>query len=184
MKIEVEVKARLKNREAVMKKLQDQGFVFGEPVTQEDTVYSERVGTLDDFMSNKIFLRLRTKNKTKTIFTLKRPLDKTLNKVEWETAVDSRDEMEHALFEMGYKKAVQVDKVRLTIHKELWEICIDEVKDLGDFIEVEKMTENESAKKIQDELYAFLDTLGIAKEDRVTEGYDILMIRKLESQPS
>ena len=57
------------------------------------------------------------------------------------------------------------------------EICLDEVKDLGNFIEVEKITD-EDPDKVQEELFRFLESVGVRREDRVVNGYDILMWRK------
>ena len=54
--------------------------------------------------------------------------------------------------------------------------------DLGDFIEAEKIVKDENhedRKKTQEELFAFLETLGISKADRVIDGkYDIMLYEK------
>ena len=59
------------------------------------------------------------------------------------------------------------------------EIVLDDVKDLGDFIEAEKIVSNENPeerKKIQSELCGLLETLGVAKEDLlVNQKYDIML---------
>jgi len=79
---------------------------------------------------------------------------------------------------MGYKKAMEIDKTRTITHFDGCEICIDEVKRLGSFIEMEKLTnEKGDAQKIQDELFKFFKTIGIDKKDRVMHGYDILMLQ-------
>jgi predicted adenylyl cyclase CyaB len=54
-------------------------------------------------------------------------------------------------------------------------ICLDEVRDLGTFIELEKITEGEDPIKVQSELFAFLKSLGVREEDRVERGYDTLL---------
>jgi adenylate cyclase class IV len=51
---------------------------------------------------------------------------------------------------------------------------LDEVDGLGSYIEVEKMSD-EDGEKIQNELFDFLQILGVSKEDRVLKGYDTLM---------
>ena len=59
------------------------------------------------------------------------------------------------------------------------EIVLDKVEFLGEFMEVEKIVTSENPKdrtKTQAELFAFLETLGISKEDRVIDGkYDIML---------
>jgi predicted adenylyl cyclase CyaB len=75
-----------------------------------------------------------------------------------------------------------VDKKRIKTNVNNIEIVLDDVKGLGEFIEAEKIVKSESSedrKKTQEELFAFLETLGIAKEDRVVDGkYDIMLYEK------
>ena len=56
-----------------------------------------------------------------------------------------------------------------------WEVCIDEVPGLGDFIEVEKLTEDGDSEAIQKSLFEFLQTLGVTEADREHFGYDVIM---------
>ena len=58
-----------------------------------------------------------------------------------------------------------------------YEVCLDEVEGLGNFIEVEKITEGEG-EVIQRELFNFLMKLGVNKEDKIEQGYDTLMYNK------
>ena len=57
------------------------------------------------------------------------------------------------------------------------------MKDLGEFIEAEKIVKSEDKedrKKTQEELFNFLETLGVKKEDRIIDGkYDIMLYKKL-----
>jgi len=62
---EIEIKARLRNKAAVVEKLKARGCVFEKPVKQKDTVYAENVGSLKNFRTNKVFLRLRVTNGSK-----------------------------------------------------------------------------------------------------------------------
>ena len=176
---EVEIKARLKDKNTVIKKLADMGCVFEPEVTQLDTVYVQNVGSLEDYHSNKNYLRLRVKNNGKVLFTIKQPLKRNwLDKIEHETEISSKDEMEKAILLMGYQKAVVINKKRIITHCGGFEICIDDVEGLGAFIEIEKMTEDGNTENIQSELYKFSDKLGILQDDRVVFGYDILMLGK------
>jgi predicted adenylyl cyclase CyaB len=81
-----------------------------------------------------------------------------------------------------YKEAILVDKKRIKTNLNDIEIVLDEVKDLGEFIEAEKIVTNENQedrKKIQEELFAFLETLGVAQEDHIVDGkYDIMLFEK------
>ncbi|HAO64354.1 TPA: hypothetical protein DCQ44_00025, partial [Candidatus Taylorbacteria bacterium] len=78
---EIEIKAKLKDRGAVMRKLTDLGCEFEPEVTQSDTVYSLVAGSVEVYMSNKNFLRLRVKNSGKVLFTIKQPQKNHLDKI-------------------------------------------------------------------------------------------------------
>ena len=175
---EIEIKALLNDKKAVMDKLTKLGCVFEPEATQLDTVYAERVGSLEKYFSNKNFLRLRVKNNGKVLFTIKQPQKNWLDKIECEFEVSSKEEMEKALDLMGYQKALVINKKRTITHYNGCEICIDEVENLGSYIEMEKMVEEGDADKIQEELFVFFETLGISRKDRIGVGYDILMLEK------
>ncbi|MEO8638181.1 MAG: class IV adenylate cyclase [Candidatus Taylorbacteria bacterium] len=177
---EIEVKARLRDKKAVVKKLKSIGCVFEVPVTQSDTVYAKVVGTVSKYLSSDVFLRIRVKNGKKIFFTVKKPLSNGLDKLEYEVVVNSKVEIEQAILLMGYKKAVEVNKTRIVAKYKEREICIDEVQNLGTFIEVEELRADGDSEKIQDELFAFVESLGVSREDRVFSGYDILMLQKLK----
>lgn len=175
---EVEIKAKLKNREAVMKKLAEFGCVFEPEVTQLDTVYTLATGSLEAYDSNKNYLRLRVKNNGKVLFTIKQPQKNWLDKIEYETEVSSKEMMEKALLLMDYKPAVTINKRRIITHYQGCEICIDDIDDLGSFIEMEQMTDDGNAEEIQEKLFKFFEQLGISRSDRVEVGYDILMFQQ------
>jgi adenylate cyclase class 2 len=78
---------------------------------------------------------------------------------------------------MGYYEFNTVSKVRRKCRYKNYEICLDEVEELGNFIEVEKMSD-EPSEVVQEELFTFLESLGISREDRATKGYDILLYQK------
>ena len=73
------------------------------------------------------------------------------------------------------KPFIEVKKHRQKARFNDMELCLDEIDDLGTFIEIEKLTNDEDTERIQAELFDFLLTLGIQKEDRITQGYDTLM---------
>ncbi|MCH7677889.1 response regulator [candidate division KSB1 bacterium] len=55
------------------------------------------------------------------------------------------------------------------------EICIDNVTNLGSYIELEKFGQKNQAKIIQNELYSLLESMGVEKENFVYDGYDVLV---------
>ena len=175
---EVEIKARLRDKEKIIEKLKTLGCTFEPAITQSDVVYAKNLGTVEIFNANDVFLRIRVKGNGKILFTIKQRGVNDLDALEHEVEVSSKEEMKKAILLMGYKEAVRVSKTRVVTHYDGCEICIDDVEDLGQFIEMEKLTEEGDSEAIQAELFKFFESIGITKEDRVFSGYDILMLQK------
>ena len=180
MKKEIEVKAKAENLSLIRIKLEALGCTFTDPIVQDDTIFVNFDGDFTKFAPGTNFLRIR-KAKGKILFTLKQPQSNDLDCIEKEVEVSDADQFRDALELMGYHEAVQVHKTRTKTKYKDMEICLDEVKGLGSFVEVEKITEGDG-DAVQTELFAFLQTLGVNKEDRVLRGYDILVYLKNKSK--
>jgi predicted adenylyl cyclase CyaB len=102
--------------------------------------------------------------------------------IEHEVTVNSKEEMKKILALMGYQKAVTITKDRTKTKYNGCEICIDEVDSIGSFIEMEKLSVDGNATQIQEELFTFFESIGIRREDRITKGYDILMLEKIAGE--
>lgn len=179
---EIEIKARVRDEAGLQAKLQELGCTLGEAVHQEDVVYAEKTGSLDEFLTNSVFLRIR-ETPTQIVFTLKYNPDRQgepdAMPVEHEVTVSSRKELEGMLALLGYLPMVTVNKNRRKGTYKNWEICLDEVTDLGTFIEVEQMAEHdEDVEPIQQELMGFLRSLAIEEQDQLVKRYDIQMIEQ------
>lgn len=171
---EVEVKAKLKDGAAAKAKLEALGCMLSEPIIQDDKIYLRNGLDLSAAGRGLVALRIRNAN-GKYILTLKKQLENQTDNLEYEIVIDDPVQAHDILTLMDYHEVSQVYKVRRQCHYNGLEICLDEVRDLGSFIEAEKLTEDEDSLKVQTELFAFLKTLGVAEEDRVMKGYDILL---------
>ena len=96
---EIEVKAHLKNKDEVVEKLKALGGVLSEPIRQVDTVYTKiPAQTVEEYLNNDHYLRIREKSDGRFIFTVKKPHIKgMLTKSEHETEVKDARELEQAL---------------------------------------------------------------------------------------
>lgn len=181
---EVEVKARLKNRAQVKKQLEDLGCEFSEELHQVDHIFVPEGTSFPPPFSVPI-LRVREQN-GKSIFTMKISQSSRQDCIERETEVTDGKMMTDILEFLKYKEVTLVDKKRIKTTVGDIEIVLDTVKELGEFIEAEKIVSEEDPEtrvKIQRELFDFLGTIGIAKEDHVIEGkYDIMIYEKLNSK--
>ncbi len=178
---EIEIKAQVRDREALLAKLGSLGCALSDPVTQDDTVYAKNVGSVAEFVRNSAFLRIRVQGSSKTIFTVKHHEGRDANDptgvpVEYELEISSRDTMQQILTVLGFREAVRVKKTRRKCRYQEWEICLDEVEGLGTFIEIEQMAALEEAEAAQKGMVEFLLSLGIEKEDMPAQRYDIALM--------
>lgn len=183
---EVEVKAVLRDRDAVIKKLQDLGCKFSEELHQIDRIFIPEGAPFPPPIALRVgVLRVRKSNDQYS-FTLKIPQGSRQDSVERELEVKDGEKMIEILKLLKYKEVPTVDKKRIKTKFKGMEIVLDKVKHLGEFIEAERIVKHENhedRKKIQEELYAFLETLGVSKEDRVIDGkYDIMLFEKLKNK--
>jgi len=129
--------------------------------------------------------RVRKENE-KVLFTLKITQSGRQDCIERELEIMDGDKMIEIVKLLKFYEVPSVDKKRIKTHVGDVEVVLDTVKDLGDFIEAEKIvthTDPEERKKIQEELFDFLGTIGISKEDRVIDGkYPIMLWEKFNKK--
>jgi len=74
---------------------------------------------------------------------------------------------------LGYRPSIEVKKIRRKGKLKEYEICLDKVENLGTFVELEKLTDdNADPKKVREELFKELESLGLSRKDEETKGYD------------
>lgn len=170
---EIEVKARVKNVDALHKNAHKLGISFSLPTVQDDTTYECKLPYSDP---NWNIFRIR-KQDDKIILTMKYSASsRSRDNHERESMIENAEEVADMLERVGYTFGVRIRKSRQTAKYNDLEICLDEVDDLGTFIEVEKLTDDKAdVDAVQAELWAVLAKLGIDPEDRVHKGYDTLM---------
>ena len=130
-------------------------------------------------------LRVRKSN-DQYFFTLKISQSSRQDCIEKEMKIVEGEKMMEILKLIKYKEFALVDKKRIKTKYKGIEIVLDKVKNLGEFIEAEKIVihENrEDRKKVQSELLDFLETIGVSKKDQVIDGkYDIMLYEKLNKK--
>lgn len=170
---EIEVKAKLIDKDGFLKAASQLGVQFGDIVVQEDATYETKV-PYDD--PNWNIFRLR-KQSNKVILTMKHKAStRSRDNYEYETVVENEGEAIKMLERLGYKFGIGVNKKRRIAKYNGLELCLDEIEHLGDFVEVEKLAGDEAdVDAVQSELWSLLEELGVNVNNRVHKGYDTLM---------
>lgn len=177
---EIEVKAKVENLKALKEKITKLGCQFYDPVTQEDIIFLPNGVEYPDIkQTGSAVVRVRDASGTITLTLKKRTTSgHELIKLEKEVVVNDKQETIEIVKHMGFHEAVNVNKKRIKCKHDGMTICLDEVSELGSFIEIEKLSEEGNDIAIQESLSKFLGSLDIDKSDEVTKGYDTLMYEK------
>jgi adenylate cyclase class 2 len=97
---------------------------------------------------------------------------------EYETKIEDLTQLKKILKVLDFKPLIKVDKVRrIWIYKD-YEIAVDSVKNLGDFVEIEYIGKREKVdpKEITKEMVNFLKSVGCGKIKRDYQGYPFMML--------
>lgn len=179
---EVEVKAYLRNREEVKKKIESLGCVFGPELHQVDNIFIPEGLSFPPPIGTPV-LRVRNQD-GKYIFTLKISQGNRTDSIERELEISDGEKMIDILKLIKWQENILVDKKRIKTNYKDMEIVLDDVKNLGEFIEVEKIVTSEDAKErenIQKDFFDFLETIGVPTEDHIVDGkYDIMLSKIYE----
>jgi len=103
---------------------------------------------------------------------------------EFETKIEGIEQARKILSVLNFKPIVAVDKLRKIWTFGDYEIAIDSVKNLGDFVEIEYIGKDEKAdpKKITEEMINFLKKIGCGKIKRNYVGYPFLLLFPKEAK--
>lgn len=170
---EIEIKCRLRDKAATLQAIEKLSVRLSEPKKQHDVVYAWP--GVKDNAPGSIWLRIRTENDTKTIFTLKKQNIGSLDSIEHETEVADVKELGLIIQNLGYELYSDLTKIRQKGRYGNIEICVDEVPGLGSFIEAEMlMDEDADHDVVVAELWSFFEKIGLDRKDEEHEGYDVL----------
>jgi adenylate cyclase class 2 len=170
---EIEIKVRVRDEVSLLARLKEQVITLGDAVKQHDVVYAQPGYKDNDPAAN--WLRIRTENDSRIIFTLKRSVVGHLDSIEHETAVESAAELEAIIKQLGFELYSDLTKIRRKGHLGDMELCLDEVPGLGTFIEAEKlMDDSADHDTVVAELWQVLTSLGLDKKDEEQLGYDVM----------
>ena len=174
---EIEIKASVQDPKKIILALKKQGVLLGDPVKQRDVVYAKPNAIDGD--RNENWLRIRTEDDHRSIFTLKRQVTNELDSIEHETEISDPHELTKIIEYLGFTLYSDLTKVRQKARIGDVEICLDNVEGLGIFIEAELLiADDEDSRGVHERLWKVLESLGVTRQHSVLHGYDVLMRKK------
>lgn len=134
-------------------KIKKENFVFISKNIEEDTYYTDKEET---FIKSRICLRTRKINEDFLELTYKPKVDDKIEKygkkeINIELKVDDYNDIKYIIEELGYIEYVSFKKHRETFSKKIdgieYNIMIDKIENIGNFIELEILTDAEESKE-------------------------------------
>ena len=140
--MEVEIKAKIENKNEFEKKLKSMGAKFIREVVEEDEYFNH---PCLDFASTDEALRIRNDY----TLTYKGPKvdEDTKSREEINLKIDNLDKSRKLLISLGFKSVAKVVKKRRYYNIGNLNISVDNLPELGDFVEVECIGEYKPCKE-------------------------------------
>ena len=177
--IDLEIKVSLSKKEYFdLTKLLDDKGKFIKVSTQKDTYYEP---THRKFIENMDYisewLRIGQRG-NETILNYKNWYD-NLYCDEYEVKIDSKENMEKIFEKLGIKELIKVNKTRkIYMYQGKYEIGLDEVENLGYFIEIENKKYEKPILEEYDELISTASNLNINLNNITKKGYPHILLEE------
>jgi adenylate cyclase, class 2 len=180
--VEIKAKIELSQIKSIRRNLIALGAVFKEKIKESDSYFT---APHRDFIKTKECLRIRERDDYLEL-TYKGPTTKSMDnkKQFWKSEINiplhsSRKEAEMLLESLNFTKVVEVNKKREKFVLGRQEISLDDVENLGWFLEIENtITNGKEIQKALNENIALFKKLGLDEKNIITETYRDLVSKK------
>ncbi|MCK9446019.1 class IV adenylate cyclase [bacterium] len=188
--IEIEIQVNIENSKPLLEFL-EKNAIFQKESHQIDEYFSPAHRNFIEVRPIEEWLRLRNSNGKDSINYKKWHFDeigKSHFCDEYETKVEDLSQLRKILEILDFKSVVKVDKIRKVWTYGDYEIAMDSVRGLGDFVEIEYIGKDNQVnpKKITDEMIKFIKDIDCGKITRNYVGYPFQLLFpeevKLEEQ--
>ena len=164
---EIEIKIPIEDPERIMKSLMIRGFQKYQKVIEEDMYYNSEyhdVRKTRDLLTGKTRAQINFKGKKMDQISMSRR--------EYETGIEDPDCMEKILGAIGFTRVAGVKKTRNYLRREEMTACLDQVENLGDFLELEVIVRKENLReKCLVQMREILQELGLSMDNTVRTSY-------------
>ncbi|MCX6761172.1 MAG: class IV adenylate cyclase [Candidatus Nealsonbacteria bacterium] len=178
--IEIEIQVNIENSKPLIEFL-EKSAEFKKESRQIDEYFSPAHCNFTSVRPIKEWLRLRDSSGRCSINYKNFHYDengKSLYCDEYESQIGDLNNLKKTLEALNFKFLVKVDKERKTWEYKDYEIALDSIKGLGDFVEIEYIGKDEKAdpRKIAKEMVDFLKNIGCGKIKRNYVGYPFQLL--------
>lgn len=182
MSIEVEIKLKIRNKTQVMDSLKTIGFLKDRYVVEKDIYYTSEhhdFAALGEALRIRKVKDLESQRETSVITYKGAKLDLvSMTRQELETEVEDGDTVRKILEQIGFCPVSPVEKQRLYFRKDNMTACLDDVKNLGNYLELEILTDTEKRTEALKQIEDVLESLGYSMKDTTRTSYLSMLIKK------
>ena len=173
---EIEIKLPVKNPDDVKEQLRSNGFQEEAVIRECDMYYNSLyhdVKKLGEALRIRKSTNLFTgKLQAQINFKGKKIDDVSMSRQEYETLVENPETMEKILIALEFKPVAGVQKTRCYMKRGNMTACLDQVDNLGYFLELEMIASEESMREqYLQTMETFINELGFSMEDTVNTSY-------------
>ncbi len=165
--MEIEVKVKLDSDEKLKKSIEKLGAAWSATKTQVDAYYKYHTQVDEIEKPGSFILRVRRDAKNKV--TYKAFTDRRGVWEEYETVIEDPEAMEKILQKTGFVNVLTLHKKRTSAKYQQFSLEIDEIEELGNFLEAEII--GEDGEKLQAEINEFFLSLGLDSKNIDRRGY-------------
>lgn len=172
--IEIEVRARIKSMEEIKNILVNKGAKFKDSETQKDYYFKLKGKEKEPQQKGSFIIRLRqSKN---NFMTYKELTSEEGAWIEHEVEIKDIENMKNILEKMGYTNVLTINKTRTKGIFNQFNLCIDNINELGHYIEIELC--NEDTKEAKQKIISLLKEIGIDQKDIEERGYARILFER------
>jgi len=176
--IEVEIKIPIKDLSKLRDRLRKLGAHFQGSHREIDEYYNH---PCRDFTETDEALRIRCTDNDLYHLTYKGPKfrPRTKTRLEVHTPVKNGEEVTEILEKLGFSKVATVKKIREWWELEGFMVFLDEVEDLGNFVEVElEVAFKDRLEEAEERLFKLLTKLDVDRASAIRKSYLELILEK------
>jgi len=166
--IEVEIRAKIKNKSEIQSKLKEIGAVLEKSVHQEDRIFGHEMFLDENKMIIEGGLSARIRQVDQNAWLEFKEISRNKGAgIEIKADLDNIEEGLRFFEKLGFKEAFSINKQREEYSLSGFEICLDNVEQLGSFIEIEKaVLSQEETGLAKEECLGLLEK--VAPESEIT----------------
>lgn len=175
--MEIEIRSKVTDLNALLVKIAEINAQKKYTERQIDTYFKQ----VDD-KDRKMVIRIREIPQGKILLTFKSASPKNTKDTMWadyDTVIDRPEILKAVLKNGGYSELCSIDKKRTSYELNTFEINIDTIQGLGDFIEIEGNGDVDERAQIESDILKLLARLGCT--EIITKGYVPLMIERVQN---